>query len=241
MKKDIKEVKIQPHIELRSREVQELMGNIPSGILQHGIGFILLILIGFIIISRFITYQEEQYIMLNIQPNTESISVIATMDGKILHNFIKKRTHTLLGDTLLEFSSGDSTFYICAETNGQIQMKSFCYEGENISKNQILFEITKEARKNSKVFAIVNLTESNKENVPEELLVDLNQKDLTFSLQDKLTDATKNTSDFLYLADKNLSISHPILIEGRTIGKRISLFKKIFGQQLFKKPIITKE
>ena len=82
---DIMEKK-RPNIELRSREVQELMGAVPSGIIRYGIGVILLLLIGFVIASHFITYSEERMLTLTLQSNVETLPVTAAMDGRVVRS-----------------------------------------------------------------------------------------------------------------------------------------------------------
>ena len=64
-------------IQLRSPEVQELIGHTPNGIIRYGIGIILAILIIILFICEFIPYQETISVPIKVIPNVTTQCVQA--------------------------------------------------------------------------------------------------------------------------------------------------------------------
>ena len=83
-KVDVSKQKEIPNIDLRSDEVQEIMGHKTPLILRGGITIILFFVILFLMSTRYIRYPE--YINFNAQllPNVEVLDIMTPEDGSIV-------------------------------------------------------------------------------------------------------------------------------------------------------------
>lgn len=133
------------NIELRSEEVQKLMGRIPPAILRFGLFIMFSFLITIILVSFLFKYPDIEKIPINVKNVTKIINIRANCSGQVLKiNF--KPHHVSLGDTLvwLLTSKEDKldTVYIISPTTGVIYPCNSFSKGNYIEKNSLLFVLT---------------------------------------------------------------------------------------------------
>lgn len=129
------------NIELRSEEVQELMGRIPPVILRVGITVILVFAILIIIASNFIKYPDTISVPIVIN-NVNILTEVKTEKTGQIIDFRKVRCHVDKGDTLAKIVAEDvndiDTTYICSPFTGIVypcdlfQEKDYVYKGEDL-------------------------------------------------------------------------------------------------------------
>lgn len=225
-------------IELRSREVEELIGTMPSGILRYGIGTILLLLLSFIVASRFVPYPDISYVPIEIIANIETKPITSPKNGKILHTYVEENTTVNRGDTLLTTITEDGyIYYIIAPCEGTLHFFTFCYEGEKIKTGQLLLEIHIPQNRPIQTIAITNW-KSTKQHIhplPEKVYVTWKGCTLQFHIKQTLTDEYGNITKTLWISDKPIFVTHAISCKASIVTKSISLFDKIFGNKLLNK------
>lgn len=87
-------------IELRSEEVQEIMGKIPSWILRWGITIIAVVLLGLFVGSYFFKYPDTLTAPIVITSSTPPVELNAHATGKLDSLFIKDKQEVKQGDCL---------------------------------------------------------------------------------------------------------------------------------------------
>lgn len=87
-------------IELRSEEVQEIMGQIPSWILRCGISIIALVLLGIIIGSCFFRYPDCLTAPLTITTTNPPVELDAMAAGRIENLYVSDKQNVRAGDWL---------------------------------------------------------------------------------------------------------------------------------------------
>ncbi len=80
-------------IELRSEEVQEIMGEVPSWVLRNGITAVFLIIISLLIGSYFFKYPDVIQAEIIITAAEPPVNIIAHSTGKIDTLFVKNKEH----------------------------------------------------------------------------------------------------------------------------------------------------
>lgn len=140
------------NIELRSEEVQELMGKIPPMILRFGIGIILMILLLFFIASFYVKYPtyETVPVKLNIGENTRDVSM--PFDGIIVGVKVDDGECVKIHDTLMVISSptqvGSDTIVLCSPSDGIVYACDFFKKGEIIEQGTPLFLVNQNDKGN---------------------------------------------------------------------------------------------
>lgn len=135
------------NIELRSEEVQELMGKIPPMILRFGIGSILSILLLFFIASFYIKYPtyETVPVKLNIGENTHEVAMPS--DGIILDVRVNDGESVKTHDTLMVISCptlvSNDTIILHSPSDGIIYSCDFLEKGMSFKQETPLFVIRK--------------------------------------------------------------------------------------------------
>lgn len=106
-----------PNIELRSEEVQELMGKIPPAILRMGISVILFFVILIYIASIFIKYPDIIVIPI-VAKNTNCMAEIKAVKSGLLVESHMEHEHACVGDTLVKIAvnSGGVIDTVCIKT-----------------------------------------------------------------------------------------------------------------------------
>ena len=90
------------NIELRSEEVQELMGRIPPVILRVGIGSILLILLLFFVASFHIKYPTYETVPVKLNIGENTCDVVMPFDGIIVNLNVDDGESIKMHDTLMQ-------------------------------------------------------------------------------------------------------------------------------------------
>lgn len=76
-------------IELRSEEVQEVMGQIPAWILRWGITVLFVIVLALLIVSYFFKYPDTLQTDMTLTGNHPAAQLVARNNGKLQHLFVK--------------------------------------------------------------------------------------------------------------------------------------------------------
>lgn len=82
-------------IELRSEEVQEVMGQIPSWILRNGTSVLLAIVLALLVVSYFFKYPDTIQTRMTLTGSHPAAQLIARNNGKLQHLFIKDGENVL--------------------------------------------------------------------------------------------------------------------------------------------------
>lgn len=133
------------NIELRSDEVQELMGRVPPYIQRVGISVILLIVIGFFVASAFIKYPTYIPVKARMLPNDYFEAVLSPQSGTIM--WAKKYTVSLVhpDDTLcLLLTAENDTLAIQSPCLGKASSTDILEQGMSVDANCQLFIIEKD-------------------------------------------------------------------------------------------------
>lgn len=133
------------NIELRSDEVQELMGRVPPYIQRVGISVILLIVIGFFVASAFIKYPTYIPVKARMLPNEYFETILCPQSGTII--WAKKYTVSLVhpDDTLcLLLTAENDTLAIKSPCLGKASSTDILEQGMAVDSNIQLFIIEKD-------------------------------------------------------------------------------------------------
>ena len=133
------------NIELRSDEVQELMGRVPPYIQRVGISVILLIVIGFFLASAFIQYPTYIPVKARMLPNEYFETILCPQNGTII--WAKKYTVSLVhpDDTLcLLLTAENDTLAIQSPCLGKASSTDILEQGMAVDSNSQLFIIEKD-------------------------------------------------------------------------------------------------
>lgn len=133
------------NIELRSDEVQELMGRVPPYIQRVGISVILLIVIGFFVASAFIQYPTYIPVKARMLPNDYFETILCPQNGTII--WAKKYTVSLVhpDDTLcLLLTAENDTLAIQSPCLGKASSTDILEQGMAVDSNSQLFIIEKD-------------------------------------------------------------------------------------------------
>lgn len=130
-----------PNIELRSEEVQELMGKIPPVILRVGISVILVFVILIYVASNFIKYPDIISIPI-LAKNVSFMTEIKTVrTGKLVELNIE-HGHVCRGDTLAKIVANiddeNDTVYVTSPFTGIIYPCDAFQEKEYVEENDVL-------------------------------------------------------------------------------------------------------
>lgn len=87
-------------IELRSEEVQEVMGHMPNWILRWGITLFLVIIIILLVGSFFFRYPDTITATMTLTSDNPSVQVIARTNGHLTHLYIEDKQEVEKGDYL---------------------------------------------------------------------------------------------------------------------------------------------
>ena len=93
--------KIKPELELRSTEVQEILGQIPSWIVRWGIGLIFLVIAAFMLGSFFFRYPEVIKAPIVITTENPPSYALAKSNGKITELYVEDKQLVKPGQKLL--------------------------------------------------------------------------------------------------------------------------------------------
>jgi hypothetical protein len=138
-----------PNIELRSEEVQELMGKIPPTILRVGISFILGFVIIIFIASNFVRYPDVTTIPI-VARNVNFMADIKAMKSGVIRDLSMDYGEVCRGDTLAKIitENGDShdTVFIRSPFTGIVYPCNALQENDYVEANSALCVIVDSVR-----------------------------------------------------------------------------------------------
>ena len=132
------------NIELRSEEVQDLMGRTSPYILRFGIGIILLLTLGFCVASAFIKYPSYISVRMKILPD-ENIELIKSMHRGTILSVTKSNGLVRAGDTLcMMYTEDNDTLPIVANISGNLECADFLEGGTKVEVDKLMFVVLTE-------------------------------------------------------------------------------------------------
>lgn len=154
-----------PNIELRSEEVQELMGNIPPAILRIGITFILFFVILIFVASNLIKYPDIISIPI-VAKNVNYMTEIKVIKPGRLIDLNIEYGHTCKGDTLSKLTSNDSgiqdTISIISPISGIIYPCNTLHINDYVEENNILCIVVDSIKNKITAKAFISIEIKNK-------------------------------------------------------------------------------
>lgn len=149
-----------PNIELRSEEVQELMGKIPPAILRMGISVILVFIILVYIASNFVKYPDIIAIPI-VAKNTNYMAEVKAVKSGLLVESYMEHDHVCVGDTLAKIAvnSGGVLDTICVKSplTGIAYPCDTFQENDYIEENDILCVVVDSIKKTITAKAFVSV------------------------------------------------------------------------------------
>lgn len=131
-------------IELRSGEVQELMGRPPSAILKSGITIILILVVSFFVSSLFLVYPEQMTVTAKLFPSMDIEYMDSPFDGHLVWVTDSMNTDVAEGDTLAMIvrHPADTICLVC-HVEGHAYKADFMEKNMTIVAGQRLFCVSK--------------------------------------------------------------------------------------------------
>lgn len=130
-----------PNIELRSEEVQELMGKIPPVILRVGISVILFFVILIFIASNFIKYPDIIAIPIVAKNVNCMVELKAVKPGQLVESHME-HSNVCMGDTLakIAINTGDVIDTLCIKSpfTGYVYPCGTFQEKDYVDENDVL-------------------------------------------------------------------------------------------------------
>lgn len=130
-----------PNIELRSEEVQELMGKIPPVILRVGISVILFFVILIFIASNFIKYPDIIAIPIVAKNVNCMVELKAVKSGQLVESHME-HSRVCMGDTLakIAINTGDVIDTLCVKSpfTGYVYPCGTFQEKDYVDENDVL-------------------------------------------------------------------------------------------------------
>lgn len=182
-----------PNIELRSEEVQELMGKIPPAILRVGISVILSFVLLVFTASYFIKYPNTVTIPIVAKNVNLMTEVKATCSGQIIDLNVKSG-HIHKGDTLLKIaiSHEDKAGILSIESplSGSVRPCGIFQENDYVNEGEGLFFVVDSIRK--KIIAKASIPVGLKKKVTIGMSVESSINDI--ALKGKVTSIAEYTN-----------------------------------------------
>jgi HlyD family secretion protein len=114
------------NIEIRSEEVQEILGQIPHWIIRWGLTVIFLVLLFLIIGSYFFKYPDIISTSITVTTQNPTASVIARTDGKFQYLFVSDK-QTVKKDEMLGIIENPANFEHIRELENQLEINKFFF------------------------------------------------------------------------------------------------------------------
>lgn len=211
-------IKNKESIQLRSAEVQEIIGHIPRGFMRYGIGLILALLVALLLLCNFIPYSEDKSIPMVVLPNVSTTNVQSPYEGTVVQCSVKDGSKVSAGDTLLSVYSEGRQQPLIAPINGKIRLCCFCATNEPVKKGELLLEIFDTSSKIAPLQAIAD-------SLPQSIslgkiqTIDLNLKGrmITFKLLKVIEDQSTGKKQALFQSERNFTNLQRQKVEGRVL------------------------
>ncbi|OKZ16495.1 MAG: hypothetical protein BHV77_15845 [Bacteroides sp. 43_108] len=157
------------NIELRSEEVQELMGHVPPLILRIGISITVAFVFVFLLVGCIMKYPEVLSVDAKFITDESVADIKVPCDGVLIKLLKNSETDVSCGDTIMGIEhysipyNNLDTSYVVATTDGVVYKTSFCLLNERVNKGTCLFVIKKtSALKNIYCIAYVSCNDIGK-------------------------------------------------------------------------------
>lgn len=211
-------IKNKESIQLRSPEVQEIIGHIPRGFMRYGIGLILALLVALLLLCNFIPYGEVKSIPMVVLPNVSTTNVQSPYEGTVVQCLVKDGSKVSTGDTLLSVHSEGQQQTLIAPVNGKIRLCCFCAMNEPVKKGELLLEIFDTF---SKIAPLQAIADSLPQSISLEKIqtIDLNLKGkmITFKLLKVIEDQSTGKKQALFQSERNFTNLQRQKVEGRVL------------------------
>lgn len=219
---------ISKKIELRSSEVQELIGHIPGGFMRYGIGLMQALLLIVLMACKFIPYQEKQKLPVKVFPNVPVSDVVASADGIVMRCYVEEGARVACGDTLLALQSGDSLSHVLSSHEGTVRFFRFCIPNEAVAKGQKLMEVLRNDGTKRFAFAVVDsLPPPVDVNALKKIAVTVMNQNLTFTIKRTIEDENARTISVLLQSDQAVDVSREVTAEIEVEADGGSLLDKL--------------
>ncbi len=119
-------------IGLRSEEVQELMGRMPSHIVRFGIPVILCFVLVFLGASYFISYPDIETFPIKIVSENVTMECKTPMDGKLVMKNREIPCKVSAGQTIVSIVKNEDTVNIVSPISGRVFKRTIFRDGESM-------------------------------------------------------------------------------------------------------------
>jgi hypothetical protein len=206
-------------IQLRSPEVQELIGHIPNGFMRYGIGLILSLLIAILITCNFIPYKEVKSFSLRVLPSVPAVYVRSPFDGQITHCYVKDGLIVSSGDTLLTILVDGKLHILKATTCGKVRLCSFCIPNEPVMKGQKLMEVCEHTSTIGLLTAIADTLPQSIYHLKKQqsIDIDLNGESIPFKLVSVIEDKESSKKQALFQSENRMELTRQQRVEGKIV------------------------
>lgn len=160
-------------LSLRSEEVQEIMSKPPHWTLRWGIFTIAMILLGLLVGSFFIRYEEKMSIVAVVENNIPIVNITVPTDGTLECNYVKNGENITCGDTLFTYypkqmnskETDDSLCAILSPTDGMISFPYPRTAGMSLKAKSFFIDIVPDKVQDLSMHTYGFLSESERDKV----------------------------------------------------------------------------
>ncbi len=221
-----------PDIQLRSPEVQQLLGRMPGGFICYGATLILLCLLIFLAVAAFVPYEQSVPVRVRIMPNVACCEVRAATDGTIVHCNTSDNTQVAIGDTLLTYTVGNRLSYLLSPESGNIHFLRFCIPGESIKSEEPLFEVRSASQTKQTAYAIVDSLPSTVNlSLLHGFTHHIGASQITFLIKQTLDDSETGIRRVLLQSDQKVAITQEVTTTMQIPIESGSLLKQLIGDR----------
>ncbi len=221
-----------PEVQLRSPEVQQLLGRMPGGFVRYGATLILLILLIVLAVCAFVPYEENVQMRVRILPNVPCHEVRTSTDGTIVQCRVADNAQVAAGDTLLVYTDGNRQCCVVSPQSGSIHLLQFCIAGESIKRGDALFEVHSNVQTKQKAYAIVDTLPSNVNLSQSSVYVaNVDSAKLKFQVKQTQSDLATGITRVLLQSEQKVAIVKEIPAIIRIPSKKGSLLNQLIGKK----------
>ncbi len=221
-----------PEVQLRSPEVQQLLGRMPGGFVRYGATLILLILLIVLAVCAFVPYEENVQMRVRILPNVPCHEVRTSTDGTIVQCRVADNAQVAAGDTLLVYTDGNRQCCVVSPQSGSIHLLQFCIAGESIKRGDALFEVRSNVQTKQKAYAIVDTLPSNVNLSQSSVYVaNVDSAKLKFQVKQTQSDSATGITRVLLQSEQKVAIVKEIPAIIRIPSKKGSLLNQLIGKK----------
>ncbi len=221
-----------PEVQLRSPEVQQLLGRMPGGFIRYGATLILLLLLLVLTVSAFVPYEENVKMRVRILPNEPCHEVRATTDGTIVRCLVSDNAQIEAGDTLLVYTYGNQQCCVVSPQSGTVHFLRFCVPGESIKSDETLFEVCSTPRTDRMVYAVVDTLPSTVNlSQTTNFIANVGNTQLKFRVRQTQSDAATGITRVLLQSEQKVEIAKEVTTIVQVPTKSGSLLEQLIGDR----------